>query len=493
MSQEMPKQFVQQCFDANELGDGALFAAIHQGRYLYVASQAEWYRWDAHHWKLDKEEHSASGVEDVALAYLNYAQELGKKITELGDDEKDKKKQLQDQRKQYLRRVDRLRTDRGVRNTLRFARIGSHALAIEGTELDQDPWLLGVANGVIDLRTGILRDGHPEDYITIAAPVEWQGIDAEAPTWDDTLHHIFNSRKDVIYWVGKTLGYALTGKTTHHDFCAWHGRGRNGKTVLMDTVAAILGDYVHPVPAELLLEQPASRSSAAPSPDIMQLKGIRIAYAEETDEGRKFSASRVKWLSGGGSLTGRWPNDKRPQTFAPTHSLFLLTNHKPKANPDDYAFWERLHLLRFENSYIVDREPIPEANEYPADPELPERLLHEAPGILAWLVRHCMAWQRDGHIKPPPFVKEATAEYRREEDVIQEWIDDAAYVEEGAETRATILYAAFSQWYEANIGKRVPSPKWFGKQLALRFTRVRRGHGQAYVGISVPQEEVFHG
>lgn len=485
---EIDCKFVKDCLDANELGDGMLFAHLHQGQFVYVASADEWYAWVGHHWERDVKERSASAVENVAVQYLAAADDLREIIRQAeAGGEKDKAAALKEIRKKYIKRAEKLRSDRGIRSTLRFARIGEHALAIHGEELDQKPWLLACNNGVVNLKNGQLRDGRPEDYLTMACPHDYKGLDHLDERWEKFLLQISNEREELVDYYQRILGYAITGLSTVPDFFALAGQGRNGKSVLIETIAHVLGDLAGPIPAEMLLDQPSSRSANAASPDIMKLRGLRIAYASETDEGRKFSSSRIKWLTGGDRLTGRHPHDKYSIDFTPTHTLFLLTNHKPRAAADDFAFWERCRLIWFELSFVKDREPRPDSNERPADSDLAATLQECAPAILSWLVNGCLRWQAEG-TTPPPIVKEATAAYRQEQDIIQEWIDDCIEEDPYGSAPARELNQSWTQWYEANVGKRVPSQRWLGQQLGKRYTKRKASTGYVYDGIKVIHE-----
>ena len=236
-----------------------------------------------------------------------------------------------------------------------------------------------------------------------------------------------------------------------------------------------------------LLDQGKNRSAAGPSPDIMSLRGLRIAFASETDEGQRFSPARVKWFSGGETLTGRYPHDKRNVSFAPTHLLALLTNHKPHAPASDFAFWERLLLVDFPLSF-VDRKPQNE-NERPMDKGLKDRLLQELPGIAAWLVRGCLEWQRVG-IAPPAKVREATSEYRRDEDLLADFVDECCDLQQEGQpeirSKASDLYDAFCAWFKRNVSaKKSISQKAFGKMMLERFQRERKGGTYYYFGVSV--------
>jgi len=204
----------------------------------------------------------------------------------------------------------------------------------------------------------------------------------------------------------------------------------------------------------------------------MALRGLRIAFASENDEGRRFSPSRVKWLSGGDTLVGRSPHDRYETHFTPTHTLILLTNHKPHAPADDFAFWERVHLIPFDLSF-VNRKPVAD-NERPADKHLPEKLRAEASGILAWMVRGCLAWQDKG-LDPPRIVRDATADYRREEDILGDFIDECCFLDPSAEIQSSKLYTAFCDWWEQNVSKKTLSQKKFGKMMTKRFKREKKG------------------
>lgn len=483
---DVPSDFVNQCLNANELGDGMLYAWLHQGQYVFVAQHNEWYYWVGHYWQRDLTDKAAGAVEKVALVYLQEVHALGVKIKEAEKaEEKDRAKKFRDRRKLFIRRVERLRSERGVRACLHFARLGDHALAITGEQLDDDPWILACANGVIDLKNGKLRPGRRDDWVTKASPVEYPGVKAISADFEKFTDDITSGRQEVVDYLRKTLGYSLTGLSMIHDFYTWAGIGRNGKGKLIEAIANVLGPLAAPIPSEMLLEQPSSRAASQASPDIMALKGLRIAYASETDEGRKFSAARVKWLTGGDYLTGRWPHDKYPVTFVPTHSLILLTNHKPRAQADDYAFWERCRLIRFPVSFVNDREPDPSRNERRADVQMSEKLKAAAPEILAWLVRGCLEWQRDNHLKPPAYVIEATAEYRREEDIVQEWLEEEVEIAPSYQARAVDLYKSFERWYNLNVGRKPRSPKWLGKQLIRRFDKVKKARGYVYLGLQV--------
>jgi putative DNA primase/helicase len=279
----------------------------------------------------------------------------------------------------------------------------------------------------------------------------------------------------------RMFGYALLGGNPENVFVVLEGQGRNGKSLVVETVSWILGDLAGPIASELLLDQGRMRSSTGPTPDIMSLRGLRLAFATETDEGCRISPSRVKWLTGGDTLLGRNPHDKYTTQFPPTHTLFLLTNHKPHAPADDFALWERLLRIPFELSF-VSREPQAQ-NERRQDRTLKSKFRAEASGILAWLVRGALEYQRQG-LDPPPRVKEAVQEYRRDEDILADWIEERCLVGEQFQASATELYKDFHDWWEENVSKKVPKQRAFGRWLAKKFTKDKSGT-VSYQGIGL--------
>ena len=287
----------------------------------------------------------------------------------------------------------------------------------------------------------------------------------------------------------RVLGYALIGEVRESIIVVLTGIGRNGKSLIVEVLSEIMGPLAGAVRSEMLLDQMRVTSSTGPTPDIMALRGLRLAFASETDDGCRVSPSRVKWLTGKDKLTGRNPHDKYEVQFPPTHTLFLLTNHKPHAPADDFAFWERVLLIPFKLSF-VSRRP---QNDFErvADPLLATKLIPEYPGILAWMVRGSLQYLQRG-LDPPPVVKEAVEEYQRDEDILADFVDECCVVGEGFQVGATALYDIFERWWKKNVSKNAPKQKRFGSLMGRRFQRKKDGVYK-YIGIGLLEnvEELF--
>jgi putative DNA primase/helicase len=477
------------------LGDGILFATLFRDRFLYAKDTATWYEWNGVCWQQDIMNRSLASVEEVALLYLGEYKKVSVMIADLlaeGADAKgDPIKKLQDKQDMLLKRVSQLRAA-GKRRAacLEFAHtLPANSLAIKGEEFDKQPWLFPCKNGVIDLRTGLLKPGRPDDFLSLASPVEFLGIDYPAPLWEKSLSEIFNCNAEMVAYVHRLFGYCMTGIVNQKVFPVLYGRtGWNGRSLIIETINYVMGAMAGSIASEMLLSQKFAKSSSGPSPDIMSLKGIRLSFASEIDENQRFSAAKIKKLTGKNELVGRHPNDKYEIRFPPTQKIMIETNIQPSAPANDKSFWERMHLIPFEISF-VNRDPL-EAHERRAILDLDDQIRKEAPGILAWLVRGCLLWQQQG-LNPPLAVTEAAAKYQRNEDLLGDFIDACCVRNAGAKVQSKVIYQRYVEWYKENVDSREnkePTSTTFGKQLGQIFEKHRSNGCVFYTGIDVLQQ-----
>lgn len=466
---------------ANEQGDAELFMKLHRDRFRYDHSTQEWHEWVGHCWATDWKHAATAAVERVVDLYNEEQKRQRELLKEaMQADSKDKKEQANRRLEELTQRKKALNTRARRRNVLSLAAAGHHSLGIKGDEWDRDPWLLGCKNGVVDLRKGEFRAGQQKDYLTKISPVDWQALDMPCPAWEKFVEEIFDGSNEMAGYVQRLLGYSITGHTSEQILPILWGQGRNGKSTLLEVLGYILKDLAGPIQTELLLDQGKARSSAGPSADIMSLRGKRIVWASEPNEECRFSVSKVKWLVGGDRLVGRPPFGKYEIAFSPTHTLFLLTNHKPHASSEDYAFWQRIHLIPFRLSFVDDPK---ESFEKKRNPGLSDALKREGAGILAWLVRGCLEWQKKGLV-PPKSVKDATREYRAEEDVIGQFIEERCEVDAKNTVSAEQLFNAYCDWCRANGHAAVTSTK-FGNRVKKKFEKKRARTGMHYIGIGL--------
>ncbi len=377
--------------------------------------------------------------------------------------------------KKIRKRILSLQALKRKQEVLRLARTGARSLAIQGDEWDRDPWLLGVENGVIDLRTGELRSGKPADYIRTVARTSFLGLYYPAPTWERALSEIFSDNPEVTPYIQKLLGYGITGLTNLHMILIFYGpSGRNGKGTVIEALKIVLGDLAHKTRTAALLQSRYPSARGAADADTVAFQGKRIIWASETDDGQSLDAARIKELTGGDTLNARLPYAKRAVEFAPSHLLILLTNHRPKVPADDEALWSRLHLIPFNQRFVDD--PV-KPNERRADHALMEKLKQEVPGILAWLVRGCLAWQKED-LCQPDCVKVSIDEYRSAEDELVQFLEDEGILKSGpSEIRTSFLHADYVRWFHdtQSPGNPMSMKRFSSRLVGLGYERDATG------------------
>jgi len=490
---------IQRAAEFGQQGCAKLFGILHEGKFCYDHGACQWHEWRGQSWTREFVGEPVAALNLVADTFNEEIQRIADDVTELNEQLKNIKLDLltaNPERDAIAKSIESLERKAAAcrklcanlcqlfyrKQVVEFAAQGQNSLGFDGLAWDTAPGLLAVANGVLDLESGRLRPGRQKDYIKTASPVAYNP-EAQAPTWDRFLLGIMGGDLELVDYLRRLFGYAATGLVREHVLPILHGIGRNGKGVLIETLSSVLGDLAAPVQAELLLDQGRSRSSAGPTSDIMALRGRRLAWASETNEGRKLDSSRVKWLVGGDTLVGRPPYGKYEITFKPTHTLLLLTNHKPHANADDFALWQRIHLIPFDYSF-VDTPTKP--NERLRDPLLSLRLQAEAQGILAWLVLGAREYLRDG-LAPPPRVLAATAEYRGDEDLIAKFTDDCCVVDNQATCQANSLFEEYKRWTDLNKIRAMTGTA-FGRRMGERFQKHRTANGVRYTGLGIRQK-----
>ena len=215
-----------------------------------------------------------------------------------------------------------------------------------------------------------------------------------------------------------------------------------------------------------------SRQDRHPT-ELAALLGARLVVAQETDEGRKWAEAKLKTLTGGDPITARFMRQDFFE-FTPTFKLFVAGNHKPRLRTVDEAIRRRLHLIPFSVT-------IPKAER---DPDLPEKLKSEWPGVLAWAIEGAVEWYANG-LQPPAVVMDATLEYLAGEDLIAVWIEDRCYQEHTARTLSSELFKSFKEWAEAT-GERAMSQRAFSMALESHgFQKEKTREGRYFLGLKL--------
>ena len=370
-------------------------------------------------------------------------------------------------------------------------------LAVRGDEFDRKPMLLPCPNGVVDMETGRLFNGAPDDLLVRAGNVPYDP-NAKSADWWPFLVEIHQGDEDKANFVRRLLGYCLTGLISEQFLACFIGEGGNGKGTLFELMHHILGPLAWSINPELILEQKNPRPTAGPSADIVSLYGRRLVIASETDKNRKIGASNVKRFTGEDTLTGRSPHDKEETNFKPTHKLILYTNHAPKGLTEDFALMRRLLFIEYQLRYVDDvktwqrREPQNADLFKQKDAGLPGRLREQAPGILADLVRGCLEWQVGGGLKPPDSIVAAAEAHRQSEDHLARFVTQACRRVEGTDHREKLgdVHKAYMAWYCDEVSDKdryQPSKIGVGKDLVKMGYHKESKSGQTWIyGLGLP-------
>lgn len=359
------------------------FTAVHRDRLRFDHDQGVWFEWDGARWRRDGK-HRA----------FTYARIIGRKMEAAG-------------KANFAAGVER------------FAR-ADEAHAVNADVWDTDPMLLGTPAGTIDLGAGKLRAARHNDYITKQTAVAPES--GEPTRWLAFLRESLSADEETIRFLQQWCGYCLTGLTSEHALFFIYGPGGNGKSVFLNTIAAILGDYAVTAAMETFTASKFERHST----ELAMLAAARMVTASETEEGRAWAEAKVKQMTGGDPVTARYMRQDN-FTFRPQFKLTIAGNHAPTLRNVDDAMKRRFNIVPF---------TVKPANP---DRQLEEKLRAEHGKILAWAIKGCLDWQAHGLVRPAA-VTEATGDYFENQDLVGQWIADCCETGIGKWEPRTPLY-----------------------------------------------------
>jgi putative DNA primase/helicase len=422
-----------------------------------------WYAWRGTHYEL------ATGdaerlAQEITRRLLRHGRMLYAAASNCAPD---KSELLEALGRRYMNFAKRCQNAKSIKNTLEIARtLEAYSCCVD--QLNCDPLLFACANGTVDLRSGRLREAEPSDLITRASPVAFDP-DATCPLWEAFLRRAFDGNEELIAYIQRVSGYSLTAITSEQCLHVLYGTGENGKSVFLETMRYVVGQYGQSTPVSSLM---ASDSKSEYRNDIARLVGVRFVTAIESTEGKRIDEALIKQLTGGDQMCARFLR-REFFNFTPVAKFFIATNHKPEVRGIDHGIWRRLRLIPF----VVRIAPAER------DPNLITKLRAEAAGILAWAIRGCLAWERDG-LQPPEAVVAASAEWRQSANIVARFVEQCCVTAPHAQVVAADLYAAFQRWLKRE-GEQAMTQTAFGRRIdELGFcgdrangSRIRRGIG----------------
>ncbi|MGO1069751.1 phage/plasmid primase, P4 family [Lysobacter sp. CA199] len=421
-------------------GLGLAFTRHYADDWRYCAAWGQWLSWTGMRWNPDRTlvlQHLVRGVCRAAQAFADKPSQRSK-----------------------------LASASTVAGVERLARSDPrHASSADAW--DSDVWALNTPRGIVELRSGDMRRHARGEYMTRLTTASPAGA---SPTWVRFLGDVTGGDIALADYLQRVVGYCLTGVTQEHALFFLYGTGANGKSVFVNVLATILGDYATNAPMDTFME---SRHDRHPT-ELAGLRGARFVSASETEQGRRWNESKLKSITGGDTVSARFMRQDFFE-YTPQFKLVVAGNHKPAIRNADEAMKRRLHLVPFTITIPPERR----------DRRLTEKLLAERDGIMAWAVEGCLQWQQTG-LRAPQCVVDATEEYFEGEDALGHWIEERCFVHEQSKALVADLFADWRDWAEAN-GEFVGSIKRFSDLLTTRqFTKHKGGKGARYfIGMSL--------
>jgi P4 family phage/plasmid primase-like protien len=354
----------------------------------------------------------------------------------------------------------------------RFAR-ADRAHATESSDWDRDDMLLGTPAGTVDLRTGLVTPADPADLITRQTSVAVHG--GEPTLWLRFLEEALAGDRETIRFLQQWAGYCLTGDTREHALAFVFGPGGNGKSVFLNTLVAIIGDYAATAAMEAFTASRSDRHST----ELAMLRGARLVTASETEEGRAWAEARIKQMTGGDQITARFMRQDN-FTFRPQFKLTIAGNHAPALRTVDDAMRRRFNIIPFVTT--------------PTNPDrlLEQKLKDEHGRILAWAIAGCLDWQANGLVRPQA-VCAATADYFENEDLFGQWLSERCELGTGLWELPARLYSSWSEYCRA-AGDAPGTQRSLSGQLKRRgFMNAKSNGLRIYRGLSLKAEGAHGG
>lgn len=445
-------------YDLNDTGNALRFRDEYGGVIRYNYDMKAWLIWDGKTWTPD----TTQKVKNLADRMI---EKMKREAYGHGDD---------DIAPAMWKNVKHLSSSSGKEAMLKEAQ-HLKGIATSSADYDTDKYLLNCENGVVDLRTGEIK---PFDKALMLNKNTHISVDrsGQPELWLKTLDGIFKGNQQVINFVQKAIGYTLTGEVKEQCFFQCYGAGSNGKSVFLNTIYKMLGDYSLNSQVESILTR-GNGSSGNASPDIARMNGARFVRTNEPNDGARFNEGLVKQLTGGDVVTARYLYGQDFE-FNPVFKLWIATNYKINVRGTDKGIWRRMRLIPFEATF--------EGKDM--DKDLETKLEAELPKILGWAVEGCLRWQKEG-LGLPDEIESATHEYQTEMDLVQQFSNACLLVTPQGREKASAVFRAYRRWArESNEWDGMTQSK-FGIEMSKKYEKKNINGYVFYLGIKLKEPE----
>lgn len=444
-------------FVDTDIANGKRLVKRHGACIRYTVEQG-FFLWDGRRWTVDQKQIALAALaKDTALAIVDELNNAASGVREM------------------LYRNARSCQSKAKLEAMMWSARSEPGTLVQLSDFDIDPWQFNTSTGTIDLRTGKLQAHVCESLISKMTNVSFDPK-AECPQWIAFLNRVTNDNRELYDYLRRFVGYLLVGDTREQVLHFLYGDGANGKTVFCEVVQALLGDYAVTANTDLVMLR---RHTSIPN-DVARLRGVRVAFMNETAQGARFDEAKLKDLTGGDTLSARFLHHEYFD-FRPTHRLVIRGNHKPTISGTDDGIWRRLRLLPF-------TVQIPLADQ---DHGLRQKLETELPGILNWALVGCAEWQRSG-LCPPSTIIDAAREYREESDTLGRFIAECCESRTLGQVKSSVFFTRYQQYSEQASERWLPC-KDLPREIQRRGYQWKRTKtGSFFVGLELKAADLEH-
>jgi len=354
-----------------------------------------------------------------------------------------------------------------LKNMIELVR--THVRTVHKSEFNNQRMLLNLREGTVDLKTGTIRPHDRNDLLTKCQSIPWNPA-AECKRWLQFLNEVFEGNQEVIDFIQRAVGYTLTGLTVEEVLFIGWGTGRNGKGKFTDTLIALLGDYARPAKFDMFVAKKGDEGKANAEAELF---GAHFVPASEGEQSKRLAEAKIKNMVSGDPVEG----EKKYQdsfTYYPEYKIWLFTNYKPRIVGTDEGIWDKVIFIPFKRYF--------EPNE--RDKNLLAKLKQELLGILQWAIRGCLAWQEQG-LNVPECLKQATAEYRHEQNVLGHFVEDELVENDKLKAPCGQMYEHYKSWAEKN-GEYQMTATEFKERMEQRYGEAgRSAEGKFWKGVGI--------
>lgn len=438
----------------DDTGNALRFRDANAGLIHYNHVDGCWIYWDGVRWASD-ENGEIKRRADKMLA------DMAKDLKEMQDDPA---------YNAYKKHLSRSRSHRGKEGFIAEAR-HLEGVPVLPSEMDRAGNAFNVRNCLISLKTGRTAEHDKKYMISKLAPVTYDE-NARCPRWDRFIEEVTCGDKSLQLYLQRMIGYCMTAYTKEQCMFFLYGNGSNGKSVFVDTIAYMLGEYAASCQPETVMMRDRNNTARG---DLARLKGARMVVTSEPNDGCRLDEGIVKQMTGGteNKLTARFLYGREFE-FSPEFKIVMSTNYKPVIKGTDNGIWRRVRLIPFTAEFTKENR----------DPQLTEKLRRELPGILNWAIAGAVGWCKEG-LPPCAIIDEAGQEYRSEMDRVQQFLDDCTERSDSGSTQASTLYKCYRAWCSEQ-GDRFPiSSNKFCSELKRRYKSRKTSAFNEYLGICI--------